>query len=93
MDRPTPQQRILTVLEGGSRTWDTLKGLTKISEEHLGFTIGELLGLRKIWTTHKNDVRVYGIERRIGLVPRASHQSRRIGDGIDIAKERKGNNQ
>ena len=65
MDSPTtPQQRILSVLEGGVRTWDALKGLTKINDERLGFTIGELLDLRKIWTTQINDVRVYGIERR-----------------------------
>ena len=80
MDSTTPQQRILSVLERGVRTWDALKGLTKINEERLGFTIGELLGLRKIWTTQRNDVRVYGIERRKGLVPRASHQSRRAVD-------------
>lgn len=87
MDRPTPHQRILSVLESGVCTWDALKGATKINEERLGFTIGELLDLRKIWTTEKNDVRVYGIERRIGLVPRSSHYSRRAADRIDIAKK------
>jgi hypothetical protein len=50
MDSLTPQQRILSVLEDGARTWDALKGLTKINEERLGFSLGELLGLRKIWT-------------------------------------------
>ena len=74
-------------MEGGVRTWDALKGLTKINDERLGFTLGELLDLRKIWTTLINDVRVYGIERRIGLVPRSYHQSRRAADRIDIAKE------
>ncbi|HEV7376633.1 MAG TPA: hypothetical protein VGN95_18110 [Pyrinomonadaceae bacterium] len=84
MDSLTPQQRILSVLEDGARTWDALKGLTKINEERLGFSLGELLGLRKIWTMirkiEKNDVRVYGIERREGLIPRSSHQSRRAAD-------------
>jgi hypothetical protein len=79
-DNPTPQQRILNALEDGFRTWDALRGLTKINEERLGYTIGELLGLRKIWTIQKNDVRVYGIERRKGLLPRASHQSARAAD-------------
>lgn len=88
MDSPTPQQRILSVLEGGALTWDALKKLAKVKEDRLGFTLGELLGLRKIWTIQRNDVRVYGLERRIGLVPRSSHQSRRAVDEIDIAKER-----
>ena len=88
MDSPTPQQRILSVLESGARTWDALKRLTKINDERLGFTLGELLDLRKIWTTQQNDVRVYGIERRKGLVPRFYHQSRRAADRTGIAKER-----
>ena len=88
MSRHTPQHRILNVLESGVRTWDALKGLAKLNEERLGFTIGELLDLRKIWTTQKNDVRFYGIERRKGLVPRSFHPSRRAADQIEIAKER-----
>ena len=88
MNSLTPQHRILNVLESGVHTWDALKGLTKIDEERLGFIIGNLLGLRKIWTVQKNDVRVYGIERRKGLVPRSSHQSRRAADQVGIAKER-----
>lgn len=88
MDRRTPQQRILSILEDGARTWGALKELTKINDESLGFTIGELLGLRKIWTAQKNDVRVYGLERRQGLVPRSTHQLRRTADHIGIAKER-----
>jgi hypothetical protein len=80
MESPTPQQRVLSVLESGVRTWDALKSLAKVNEERLGFTLGELLRLRKIWTTQNNDYRVYGIERRIGLVPRSSHQSRRATD-------------
>jgi hypothetical protein len=80
MNRATPQERILAVLQGGLRTWDDLKGLTRINEERLGVTLGELLSLRKIWTAHKNDVRVYGLERRIGLVPRLAHQRQRSTD-------------
>ncbi|MBA3766086.1 MAG: hypothetical protein H0W99_03685 [Acidobacteria bacterium] len=85
MDSSTPQQSILSVLAGGVSTWDVLKGLTRLNDERLGFTIGELLGLRKIWTTQKNGVRVYGLERRKGLLPQASHQSRRAADQIDMA--------
>lgn len=88
MDRRTPQQRILSVLAEGVRTWDALKGLTKINDEGLGFTIGELLGLRKIWTAQKCDVRIYGLERRSGLVPRSTHQLRRAAGRLEIAKER-----
>jgi hypothetical protein len=80
MNRATPQERILAVLQDGLRTWDDLKGLTKINEERLGVTLGELLSLRKIWTAHKNDVRVYGIERRLGLVPRLANQQQRATD-------------
>jgi hypothetical protein len=87
MESLTSQQRILCALEGGVRNWDELKGLTYIQEDLLGINIGQLLGLRKIWTAHENDVRVYGIERRKGLVPRASHQSRRAADRVEIAKE------
>jgi hypothetical protein len=80
MSRPTPQERILNVLQGGLRTWDELKGSTKINDERLGVTLGELLSLRKIWTAQKNDIRVYGIERRTGLVPRFAHQRQRSTD-------------
>jgi hypothetical protein len=74
MESFTSQQRILNVLESGARNWDELRGLTYIQDDLLGINIGQLLGLRKIWTAHENDVRVYGIEKRKGLVPRASHQ-------------------
>jgi hypothetical protein len=80
MGRATPQERILAVLQGGLCTWDELKNSTKINDERLGVTLGELLGLRKIWTAQKNDVRVYGIERRTGLVPRLVHQQQRSTD-------------
>lgn len=65
------QQKVLDQLQKGIRTWDQLRALIKINNEVLGFTIGALLNQRKIWTAHKNDVRVYGLERRTGLVPRA----------------------
>ena len=74
------QERVLNALQDGSRTWDELRQLTKISEEGLGFTIGELLDLRKIWTGQKGDVRIYGIERRHGLMPRFGHPQRRSSD-------------
>lgn len=85
MNNHTRQERILTVLEGGARTWGDLQKLAKINEEGLGLTLGELLSLRKIWTVQKNEVRVYGTERRIGLIPRSTHQSRRADDQLDIS--------
>jgi hypothetical protein len=74
-------QKVLDQLQGGARTWDQLRALTKFSDEILGLTILELLNQRKIWATQKNDIRVYGLERRIGLVPRFSHPERRSTDG------------
>ena len=71
------QQKILDQLQGGARTWDDLHELTKLNADNLGFIIMELLNQRKIWTVQKGDVRVYGIERRIGLVPRFAHERRR----------------
>jgi len=71
------RQKVLAQLEGGARTWDELRALTKVSDESLGFAIGELLDLRQIWTGRSGDVRVYGIERRTGLVPRFAHEPRR----------------
>ena len=61
------RQKVLAQLEGGARTWDELRALTKVSDESLGLAIGELLDLRQIWTGRSGDVRVYGIERRTGL--------------------------
>ena len=80
MGNATPQQRILDALQDGLCTWDDLKGIVKMNEERLGLTLGELLGLRKIWTAQKNGVRVYGIERRLGLVPRLVYQQQRSTD-------------
>ena len=71
------RQKVLAHLEGGARTWDELRALTKVSDDNLGFAIGELLDLRKIWTGRRGDERVYGIERRTGLVPRFAHEPRR----------------
>jgi hypothetical protein len=73
-------QKILDSLQSGIKTWDQLRAQTKINEEGLGFVIGELLDLRKIWTVEKNGIRVYGIERRTGLVPRFAHERRRTTD-------------
>jgi hypothetical protein len=80
MNRNSPQQRVLNVLQSGARTWNDLKSLTKLSDDMLGYTLGELLDLRKIWTAQRNDVRAYGIERRVGLAPRFSQRQRRATD-------------
>jgi hypothetical protein len=74
------QQKVLEQLEGGLCTWDQLRARTKINEEQLGYTIGELLNLRKIWTAERGDVRFYGIERRTDLMPRFTHPRRRATD-------------
>jgi hypothetical protein len=74
------QKMVLSALQYSGRTWDELRALTKISDERLGFTIGELLDMRKIWTGQKDGTRIYGIERRIGLVPRSGYQQRRASD-------------
>jgi hypothetical protein len=75
------QQKVLDLLQEGVRTWAQLRALLKINNDLLGFMIGALLNQRKIWTAEKNDVRVYGLERRTGLVPRLSYtQQRRSTD-------------
>ncbi len=80
MSPASPQQRLLDALRGGILTWDALKAVTKINDESLGFTLGELLDLRKIWTAERNGLRVYGVERRTGLVPRFANMGRRSTD-------------
>ncbi len=80
MRSSSPQQRVLDALQDGILTWDDLKGVTKVSDDKLGSTLGELLDLRKIWTAERNELRVYGIERRTGLVPRFSNMGRRSTD-------------
>ena len=74
------QQKIIDALHDGVLTWDELRAATKIKEEGLGFVLGELLDLRKIWTETRGEVRVYGLERRTGLVPRFAHPRRRASD-------------
>ncbi len=74
------QQRLLDALQGGARTWDELRAMLKINDDNLGFTISELLDLRKIWTAEREGVRYYAIERRAGLVPRFHHPLRRTED-------------
>ena len=80
MSHVSPQQRVLNALQSGLQTWESLKAATKLNDERLGFTLGELLDLRQIWTVEKQGVRVYGIERRTGLVARVSHPQRRSTD-------------
>ncbi len=80
MKTASPQQRVLDALRDGILAWDDLKGVTKANDERLGFTLGELLDLRKIWTAERNGLRVYGIEKRTGLVPRFSNPGRRSTD-------------
>lgn len=75
------QQKILVQLQKGVRTWDQLRALTRINDDHLGFMLLTLLNERKIWTAQKNDVRFYGLERRTGLVPRFTPPQRRSTDG------------
>lgn len=70
--------KVLKQLEGGVRTWDELRASTKVSDENLGFAIGELLDMRRIWTGQRGDERVYGIETREGLLPRLAHDRRRF---------------
>ena len=83
------QQEILNELQEGERTWAQLRDLMKVSDDILGFMLGALLKRRKIWTTRRNEVRVYGLERRDGLVTRYSYTQRRSTDRIDTAKERR----
>ncbi len=75
-----PHKRVLDALRDGILTWDDLKGATKANDDSLGFTLGELLDLRKIWTAERNGLRVYGVERRTGLVPRFANMGRRSTD-------------
>jgi len=75
------QQKVLDQLQGGVRTWDQIRAPTKINDDNLGFAILELMNERKIWSKQINGVRVYGLERRLGLVPRFSCPERRSTDG------------
>jgi hypothetical protein len=81
-EKPTrlPRQKVLDALQGGIQTWDRLRALTKLNDERLGFALGELLDLRKIWTGHHGSVRIYGIERRTDRVPRFTPPKRRATD-------------
>ncbi len=74
------QQRLLNALQNGMLTWDELKGIANCNEERLGIALGELLTLRKIWTVYENDIRVYGLEKRTGVVPRFVYPQRRSTD-------------
>jgi hypothetical protein len=76
------QRKVLDGLQSGVLTWEGLRSLTKISDDGLGFVIGELIDLRKIWTTERNGVRVYGIERRTKLVTRSAPEQRRSSDSL-----------
>jgi hypothetical protein len=74
------QQKVLDQLQKGVRTWDQIRAPTKINDDNLGITILELMNQRKIWTAQRNGIRFYGLERRIGLVPRFSYPERRSAD-------------
>ncbi len=74
------QQRVLDALQDGILTWDDLKGVTKVNDESLGSTLNELFDLRKIWTAERDGIRIYGIEKRPGLVPRFFSTGRRSTD-------------
>ncbi len=71
------QQRVLDALQDGILTWDDLRGVTKVNDESLGSTLNELFDLRKIWTAERDGIRIYGIEKRPGLVPRFFNTRRR----------------
>ena len=75
------EQRVLDALRTKPCSWDELRAAAKLGEEALGRVIGALLDARKIWTTEReqSDVRVYGFERRTGLMPRI-HAQRRADD-------------
>ncbi len=75
-----PQQRVLAALQSRARTWDYLKTAVNLNDERLGLTLGKLLNDRLIWTAQQADSRVYGLEKRTGLVPRGLHQRRRATD-------------
>lgn len=74
------RRKILAQLQDSVHTWDELRALTKINDDNLGFTVGELLNAKKIWTGHRGAVRVYGLERRTGLTPRFAHEQKRADD-------------
>ena len=74
------QQQVLDRLQDRARTWDELNRLLKINNEGVGFTTGALLSQRMIWTAQKKDIRVCGLERRNGLVPRFSYLQGRATD-------------
>jgi hypothetical protein len=75
-------ERILNAVRDRVQTWDELQALTKLNSERLGFTLGELFDMRKIWTVERNGVRVYGFERRTGLAPRFKPPQRRSTDHV-----------
>ena len=75
------QQRVLDALQRAARSWDDLKKVARMNDERLGLMLGELLNERLIWTERRDDdSRVYGIERRTGLVPRFANPQRRATD-------------
>ena len=67
------REKLLAALDGGARNWAELRAVTKLNEEWLGLTIGELLDQRRIWTRAWGEVRYYGLELRAGLLPRYAH--------------------
>ena len=54
-----PRVRVLKAIEGGARTWDEIKAATKISDDHLGLVLGELLTQKRVRTEVRGNVRVY----------------------------------
>ena len=74
------QQRFIEALRAGERTWDELKAAAGLNDERLGQALVALLNDRRIWTAERAGGRVYGLERRTGLVPRGAHPRRRATD-------------
>lgn len=82
MNDAAPQQRVLNALQTGARDWEYLKVTAKLNDERLGLTLNALLNDRLIWTVQHNDKRLYGLEKRLGLVPRFAHPERRESDKL-----------
>ena len=80
MSSARPPQRVLEAIRSGACSWDGLRAVTKLNDDRLGTALAELLDARLIWTAEQNGGRVYGLERRRGLVPRGAHPRRRAGD-------------
>jgi hypothetical protein len=81
------EQIVLDDLRGGTRTQVQLLAALnnnpariKFNFDKLGAILLPLLGRRQIWTRSSGDDRIYGLEKRLGVVPRATSVHRRYDD-------------